>query len=256
MYLPDLLVGLRRRWWAVVLGLLATGLLVAAAAQSVPVQRVSNASVLVLPPNSTVGTGGNPYLALGGLAPAADVLATSLNNGTLHESLAPAAGTSTFVVSRDFNSSGPMLLVEVTDPDPATSLALLDKVLAQMPATFTDLQSRVNVPNDSRLTLSVITRDDVAQASAKSQVRAILMAGVAGLTATVFGVKLLDAALIRRRDRRAEAAAAPCRPGGGALVVRPRRTQSHLPSSHRSRLPLRHPLHRRRRGWQSRPAPR
>lgn len=202
MYLPDLLHGLRRRWWAVLLGLAGTAALAWTAFTMVPAERLANASVLVLPPPNTVDTGGNPYLALGGLSPAADVLATAMNNGSVHESLAPPGGTSTFVVSRDFDSSGPLLLVEASDPDPDAAIALLDRVLDTMPRTFADMQTRVDVPADARLTLSVVTQDATAQVSAKSQLRAVVVALVAGLGVTLFGTKALDGVLVRRRERR------------------------------------------------------
>ncbi|WP_136518714.1 hypothetical protein [Cellulomonas telluris] len=202
MYLPDLLHGLRRRWWAVLLGLVSTAALAWTAFTMVPAERLANASVLVLPPPNTVDTGGNPYLALGGLSPAADVLATAMNNGSVHESLAPPGGTSTFVVSRDFDSSGPLLLVEASDPDPDAAIALLGTVLDTMPRTFADMQTRVDVPADARLTLSVVTQDATAQVSAKSQLRAVVVALVAGLGVTLFGTKALDGVLVRRRERR------------------------------------------------------
>src|SRR6187200_106612 len=133
MHLSELVGGLRRRWWAVVIGLLGTAAIICVAFTLVPPEQEAHASLVILPPAKTVLETGNPYLALGGLQPAADMLAAAMNSGRLHESLAPSHGSATFEVAPDTDSSGPMLLVTVNDDDPARTLALLDSVIKAMP---------------------------------------------------------------------------------------------------------------------------
>ena len=198
MYLAELVGGLRRRWWAVVIGLLGTAAITYVAFTLVPPEQEAHASLLVLPPAKTVGETGNPYLALGGLEPGADMLAAAMNSGTVHESLAPSDGSATFEVARDTDSSGPMLLVSVNDDDPERTLALLDSVIETMPHVLAQLQEQVNVRTSNRLTLTEVTRDTQAEPSVKKLLRATLVAAVGGLALTVFGTNMLDGLLIRR----------------------------------------------------------
>ena len=198
MYLSELVGGLRRRWWAVVIGLLGTAAITYVAFTLVPPEQQAHASLVILPPAKTVGERGNPYLALGGLQPAADMLAAAMNSGPVHASLAPSHGSATFEVAQDANSSGPMLLVSVSDDDPKRTLALLDSVIETMPHVLAQLQEQVNVRTSNRLTLTEVTRDTQAEPSVKKLVRATLVAAVGGIALTVFGTNMLDGLLMRR----------------------------------------------------------
>lgn len=204
MYLHDLQAGLRRRWWAVVVGLLATAGLCYMALTYVPAEQEAKASVLLLPPRSTVGSEGNPYLVMGGLQPAADVLARALNDGQIHESLAPPHGPADFVVERDAASSGPVLVVDVTGTDPGATIAMLNDVLGAMPDLLDKLQLDVSAPTNSLITLATVASDAEAVPSTKSQMRAVLVAAAGGLAVTVFGTYMLDGLLVRRRQQREE----------------------------------------------------
>ena len=126
------------------------------------------------------------------------MLAAAMNSGSVHESLAPSHGSATFEVTRDTDSSGPMLLVSVSDDDPERTLALLDSVIETMPHVLAQLQEQVNVRTSNRLTLTEVTRDTQPEPSVKRLLRATLVAAVGGLAFTVFGTNMLDGLLIRR----------------------------------------------------------
>ncbi len=200
MYLSELLAALRRRWWLVALGLVATLALVVVGRMLVPAQEQIQASVLVLPPASTTKDVGNPFLALGGLQPAADVLARAMNSGTVQDDLAPRTGTAAYSVNRDTGSSGPILVVQATDRTAAGASAALDRVLNRIPQVFAQLQSATGVTGDATMTVTPLARDTQPVASTKSQVRAMILAGVLGLAATVFGTSFIDGLVLRRRS--------------------------------------------------------
>ena len=205
MYLSELIGGLRRRWWAAAAGLLATIALTLVAFSIVPPQQEAGASVIILPPAGVAAESGNPYLALGGLQPAADMLAAAMNSGSVHEGLAPSTGVAELEVARDTSSSGPMILVSVTEDDPVKALALLNSAIETMPRVLADLQKRVGVRNSNLLTVTEVTRDTQAEPSIKRQLRATLVAVVGGLAITIFGTSLLDGILLRRSSKRSQA---------------------------------------------------
>jgi hypothetical protein len=203
MYLLELVGGLRRRWWIALIGLVATAALAATAYTLVPPEQDVRASLMVLPTANDANEAGNPDLVLGGLEPAADLLAAAMNSGAIHESLAPASGKATFEVTRDTSSSGPMLLVQVTDTDPQRAVTLLDSVVKTMPEVLARLQSQVAVrPSSNLLSLTEVTRDTKPEPSIKKQLRATLAASAGGLALTVFGTNALDGLLRRRSARR------------------------------------------------------
>ncbi|MGV8978124.1 MAG: hypothetical protein ACOH17_08780 [Cellulomonas sp.] len=210
MYLSDLVKGLSRRWYLVVLGLLATAALCVGAVRLVPVDYVAQSSVLLLPSSSTVGTGGNPYLALGGLQGAADVLARAMTDDTISTQIAPPGSTAKYTVERDTTTNGPMLIIMATDVTNAGAVATLDAALTRAPKVLSQLQSSVGAPSNTLIELGTITQDTVALPEIKSQLRAVILAGVVGLALTVFGTNVLDALLIRRRgNRRSTPTSAP-----------------------------------------------
>lgn len=229
MYLSELLAGLARRWWLVVLGLLATVALSVGAAMLVPTQQAIQATMLVLPPkplpttaaDGTVTTDPvNPFLELSGLAPAADVLARAMAGGAIQDELAPPGSTGTFEVVRDTSMSGPALLITATDRTAGQATALLDKVVARMPSVFADVQTQAGVTPSTAMTLTQVARDAKPTVSNKSQVRAILVAAVGGLVLTLLGTNLVDGLILRRkalRESRATSSDDSAAPPSGPL---------------------------------------
>lgn len=201
MYLSDLLAGLRRRWYALLLGLTLTALLCVGAIRITPVEYVAQSSVLLLPPATTVGTGGNPYLALGGLQGAADVLARAMSGDEISQEIAPPSGTATYTFQPDATTNGPMLVIEVRDISNDGALATLDSLLIKSPEVLKDLQVKVAAPEDSLIRIGTITRPVDAEPDSKAQLRSLIVALAVGVAITLFGTTLLDGYLLRRRAR-------------------------------------------------------
>ena len=120
-----------QRWYFTLIGLLITLTLCGLAALAVPVKYQAKAQILVLPPHTSVGTGGNPYLALGGLQAASDVLARAMSDGKTFQLLRSEGITGTYTVARDLTTSGPILLVAADDSTPEGALSTLNGILAQ-----------------------------------------------------------------------------------------------------------------------------
>ena len=191
-----------QRWYFTLVGLLATALLCGLAAIAVPVKYQARAQILLLPPHTSVGTGGNPYLALGGLQAASDVLARAMSDGKTYQLLRGQGVTGTYTVARDLTTSGPILLVVAEDGTAAGALNTLSGILSQAAPRLRQLQDDLSVPQNTRLTSNVFTQDSVAGIQRKSQLRAILVAFAAGVFVTIMLVSAADSLLSRRRRRR------------------------------------------------------
>ena len=85
MVLSDMLRSLLRRWYIVVLGVILTVAGVYGAYTVTPVTYSATSTVVLLPPEKSVKDGDNPYLYLGGLGQALNVLVITMNSAASQE---------------------------------------------------------------------------------------------------------------------------------------------------------------------------
>lgn len=199
MNLAELRQAATRCWYVVLAGSLCMVALILISLQVVPVSYETKAEVLLLPPQTTTGPGGNPYLSLSGLQSTADVVSRSVMGDELASS---AAVSDHFVVETDRTTSGPLLLVTVTDSIPQRANQTLDFVVRKIPETLAGLQAASSVKPAFWITAEVITSQQVPTALHKNQVRAAIVAGVVGVVGTMAAVALVDRLLLLRRRRR------------------------------------------------------
>jgi hypothetical protein len=191
-----------RRWYVTLLGLAVTAGLCLAAVHFVPAKYEATARVLLLPPASAVGKGGNPYLQLGGLDTVAAILGRSVSDPQTVAALAQRGATGKYTFAPDLLTSGPVLLLTVDDATPGAALGSAGIVLSEVPSSLSELQRSANVPTSALITSSVLTQDQQAKVVRKTQIRALLVAAAGGVGFTLVLVAMVDAFLRRRRDRR------------------------------------------------------
>ena len=80
MYVRDLFLSLRRRWYLLPVVLMATVACAMVSADRVGPTYRSSATVVLVPPETTLGETGNPYLFLGGLQQSVDVLSRTVGS--------------------------------------------------------------------------------------------------------------------------------------------------------------------------------
>lgn len=218
MEFSEILAQLRRWWWLAVLGVLATGGLAYGATLAVAVQYTAESSLVLIPPRTTTDAPANPFLAIGGLNPAADVLVRSLNTGTFHDQHTPAGTSMKYTVARDTDASGPLLVVDASAASPKDAMDLLDAVVREAPVRLAQLQTDVGVQDSVAIRITEIARVAAPKTDSKSQTRAMVAVAVVGLAGTVLLVRLVDTLAARRvrRPRRPTAPAAPTAPAPAA----------------------------------------
>lgn len=192
MLLRDLGNGLLRRWYFVVIGLLLTAGAALLLSSVVPPVYKGTARVVLIPPESLVTPGGNPYLFLGGLDQALSVLNVRLGSGSVQEKILKGHAGTGYVAEKDIASSGPIILITSEGESPASSLQVLDDVLKVVPQNLEIMQDQLNVPSSSRITAMTIVRESEPQIDGKAQLRAVLAALALGVCVTVLATGLLD----------------------------------------------------------------
>lgn len=214
MYLRDLLLGLRRRWYVVLIGLLVTAGLAVGVSTVVTAQYTTTTSLLLLPPKAGLGTNGNPYLSLGGLGQALEVLSTRVNASDDNQALLKRHPEATVSVGADTTSTGPIVLVSATAPSAAEATQLRDQVTQEIPSVLQEMQTSLDVRGNSQITLTTLASDQQPEKSLKNLIRAVIVVLALGATLTFLATGYLDSVLVRRRNRRfgSEATAGRDRP--------------------------------------------
>ncbi|MEO8830122.1 hypothetical protein [Lapillicoccus sp.] len=198
MFVADLRGALVRRWYAVLACLLLTGGLVVAGAKLVHASYQAQAWVLLLPPQSSVPTGSNPYLALGGLSASAQVVSRAMTDDTAVAAYKAAGVTSEFTVGSDVTTSAPVILVTAANVDAARARADLDVIVNTVAPTLVALQTGTEVRPSAYITSRILAQDRDPVPDRKAQTRAVVAAAGLGLGLSIVLVVLLDALLLRR----------------------------------------------------------
>lgn len=198
MYFRDLVGSLIRRWYLVVVGVLVVAGLGWLTFQLVPPTYGARANVLLLPPQSSLEPGDNPFLGLGGLGQPLEVLARLLDSDATRSALLEDFPGADYIVAEDSSTNSPILLVESLASAPEAALSTLEAVLEAVPATLSELQDELEVPRDAQVTSTNLTVDAVASADSGSQLRAVLAAVALGGTVVALLVGMIDGMLLAR----------------------------------------------------------
>jgi hypothetical protein len=198
----DIAAALGRRWWLVLIGLLAAGGMVYGVFRYFPATYEITSRVLLLPPKSTVLETGNPYLQLGGLREAVDTLGVTLTDQATLLDLKRISEHATVDVRADPNGSAPILLISIQDESPDAARLIRDRLLALVDSRLDGLQRGIGVPASNRVTSTIVSSDVEAEEVGHDQLRAAVAVGVGGVALTLILAIVVDAAVLRRRERR------------------------------------------------------
>ena len=203
MKLADTLRGLWRRRYIVVPGLIVAAALTAGTWYVTPPGYERTAVQLLLPGADSIPEGGNPYLFLGGLSPAADVLVRALKSeNVLNEVVEEHPGVK-IEISRDFMTAGPVILIVVTSASDASAEQVLALLVGRTATTLNDLQETENIQMKNRVTVLPITVDSQSMIQQRSRFIATGAAGLVSVTLTLLLAGFVDGLSTERRRRRA-----------------------------------------------------
>jgi hypothetical protein len=201
MNVADTLWGFVRRWYIVVPGII---LALAAGAGLFSVVQPGyerTATQLLLPGEGTIPPGTtNPYLFLGGLLQASDVVVRVMQSEeVLGAAVAEHPGTEV-VVRRDPTVSGPVIQIVVTAKSDAAADEVLTALVDDTVQVVDRLQTQQGVSLDDRMTVSLLTKD--TQSVLQQKTRILLTAGaVLGIFILTLVVASVVDGLSRRSHR-------------------------------------------------------
>lgn len=208
MTLSDTLATILRRWYVVLLGFLVTCGLGWATYANLPPQYDAQGSILLMPADSTVGDEGNPFLYLGGMNDALDVLTRRSNATDVKEEVLANYDGATYTAERDSFTQSPVIVATVSARSADDVLRLLDDVLATLRTNLADMQVEQDIPPERQIFTVDLVIDEEAVQESKTALQLTLVVLGAGFIVTLMVTGLIDNALTRGgRDRRAHRAA-------------------------------------------------
>ena len=139
---------------------------------------------------------------LGGLTEARDVLVKAMSSEAAHEQVSERAGIGTYLVTPDFDTRAPMLVITTSAPTRAAASDVTTAVLDQVPTVLAQIQGDLNIPNDALITTRVVT-DDPVMPNHKAQMRMVALATLGMLAVLAMLIGAIDGLLMRRVKRRA-----------------------------------------------------
>ncbi|BCW73400.1 hypothetical protein [Arthrobacter sp. NicSoilB8] len=205
MQLKELIRSLARRWYVVLAGLALTAGMCAVVYERVPATYEASGSLVLMPPSATVGATGNPYLYLVGMSQALDVLTRRANAAEVRAPVLENFPAMTYSVDADRSTSGAVVVVKVSSPNPGETMGGLKAALGTVPATLKAMQDELSVPEYSRINLKTIVVAPESSMENKAQLQLIIVTAGAGAVGTVLLARMLDGLLLARRMRRGSA---------------------------------------------------
>lgn len=212
MNLSQTVRSLLRRWYILVVGLLVAVGLAFGVWNRVPPTYTRTSTQILLPGEGSIPTGSNPYLFVGGLAPAADILVRGLSsNDVINEAVEGHPDTKVQVV-RDPTTSGPVIVVTVESESDASA----EKVLADMDrrtgSLLDSLQAEEKIPERRRISVVPVSLDTEGTVNQKTRMMFTGAAGIAVVVLTVLVAALVEGVSRHRRAKRHAKRQAPPSP--------------------------------------------
>ena len=201
MNLADTLRGLWRRWYIVIPGILLAAALAAGAWSVIPPGYERSSAQLLIPGESSMPEGANPYLFLGGLTPAADVLVRAVGSENEKNDVIEEYPGVEIKVTRDVSTAGPVILIAVTATSDADAEEVLGLVVNRTETLLDELQESEKIAATNRVTLLPVTVDSQSLLDQRNRFLAVAGVGLAGTALTLIVASLVEGLSVKRKRR-------------------------------------------------------
>ncbi|SDB82501.1 hypothetical protein GA0111570_1046 [Raineyella antarctica] len=209
MNFEDSMRVLLRRWYIVLIGLLVTMTGTYLTYQAIPPRFTSEARVLLMPPSESVGKNGNPFLYLGGMGQALDVLTQLSSAADVVDPITHRHPGSEYSVEPDRTTSAPVVHIVVTGGDPHEVSSMQSEALTSVETTLAAMQNKVGLSDGLKIRTMLLVADPEPSMDTKARLRMALVVAGAGGVGTLIMTSMLDGVILRRRPRRAALPGSP-----------------------------------------------
>ncbi|UOE42751.1 hypothetical protein [Agromyces larvae] len=198
----DVVRAIARRWYIPLAGVVIGAVLAIVAWSVVQPTYERSASQLLLPGESSVPDGDNPYLYIGGIGPAGDVLVRSIASTNALNDLEREFPGAEVAVGRDPTTSAPVINITVTARSDDEAAQVLDLFVKRTSTVLEDLQAQERIPEPDRITVIPITVDSESVLRQKERMMVTVAAGAIPVVLSAFVAALVDGLIVARSRRR------------------------------------------------------
>lgn len=198
MQLNDTLRSIFRRWYIVLLGLIVSAGLAGAAVVLIPPTYEAEGTLLLMPPSKIVGSQGNPYLYLGGMNGAVDVLVRRANAPDVVEAIEKLHSGVKIVYSAAPATSSPIVAISITGGDKESVIGTLEAGRTILIRKLEAMQSELKVPQPMRITAETLVIGHEATANRKTAIQFAILVAAAGTVGTLMFTGFIDGLLLAR----------------------------------------------------------
>lgn len=224
MQLTIFWAALVRRWYLVLVALACTVVVTVLVVNRVGPTYQATGSVLLLPPMTTVRQGtnlqtdGNPYLMLGGLNQARDIVIRAVQSKATREEVCQSRAdpgyeemrtqlcgqdpTVSYEVTQDYTTNAPIVVITVDAKSPRNAVTGELAMMERVPKALVDLQAELQLKSEATITSKVLITDKAPDVVRKTQIRAGIVAAAGTLSVTLLLIGLFDGLVAVRRARR------------------------------------------------------
>lgn len=200
MNVADMLWGIARRWYVVALGAVLAAVAAAGVWSYVGPTYERTASLLLLPGEGTLPEDStNPYLYLGGLLTATDVVVRASSQEVSLADLLEEVPDTEILIVRDASTSAPVVAVTVSATSDADAERAMDLALDHVGVTLDELQTEEVVTAEQRISLQRLYVDDTSEIVQRSRIMYTAAVAVGILLFSLVFAALIDAIIRRRR---------------------------------------------------------
>lgn len=200
MHLVDTLRSLLRRWYIFLLGLLLSVGLGYAAFSVIQPTYEGESSLLLMPPTEVVGDHGNPYLYLGGMNEALDVLIRRANAPDAIAAIEEKFDGVKVSSDADRTTSAPIVVISVSGLAEDDVLKVLDAERSTVIRNLESMQNELDVPPNMRISTKDLVIASEAEANQKMAIQLAILVVAAGSVGTLMFTGFIDGQLILRAE--------------------------------------------------------
>lgn len=216
MELNDTLRVMVRRWYVLLLGLALSAGLGWVVHVSVPTSYEADTSILLMPAETVVDEEvGNPYLYMGGMADALDVLVIRAGAEQVRADVLDDFPGADYTIGSHPTTPTPIVDVTAEGASGEESLALMQAATASVIETLDVMQDELGLPDAARIRPAELTVDPVATELTGQANKAAVAAVGAGVLVTLMMTALVDGVVARRSRNRSRSRS---RSEGGRVV--------------------------------------
>lgn len=198
MHLADTLRSILRRWYIFLLGLVLSFGLAGAATVVIQPDYEAEGTLLLMPPIGVVGPEGNPYLYLGGMTEALDVLVRRSNAPESVTSIEERFSGLAITSAPDRTTSSPILIVTVSGESPQDVLQALELGRTVVIRNLDAMQNEIDVPRSMRISAEDLVIPVEAKANRKMAIQFAILIAAAGAVGTLMFTGFIDGQLLSR----------------------------------------------------------